>query len=539
MIQSSEIMDIILSKTNTEKVYTYPGSPPRYLYQEVNDSEADLIQTVREQHILPLAQTYYYNELETEEKVPVGIVSGEMGEGMMLQPLISGSVSCPCIVIVAEDRFKHVGNALNIAHQSQRGKTPEKLDQDEEKLAKHDNIEERILIDSENKLDDLENLVNKVIENKSVGIVHVPLYILEEYENKLPEEFQQELKQKPEEHSIEQIKKEIQQADKPMFIVGRGMREQEKREKISQLAEKLGAPIATTMQMEGYFNNNYVGRIGTMGTPEANSTFFNSDIVISLGASINNLITSYKPEIIREFREKVYQAEVNPRRRSIFVNGYIGEEYDQIFDELLQLEGTKWHNTNQDNFELSEKRSEHIPDKVQILSTYIRNNHSDKTVNLGVGNHMVWMSYSLGPHVKKEVSRSGSMGEAVAGIEREENPIIVLGDGEFEMDLSMLLEAYYQDKRPNIFVINNKRLGLVTEKQEAEFDNRLTPKMERIVKYGDLEEAFPEMESYSIQEKENLKEVLDDLDKDSFNLVEIQVNEKMSPELIDIEDLPT
>jgi len=151
---------------------------------------------------------------------------------------------------------------------------------------------------------------------------------------------------------------------------------------------------------------------------------------------------------------------------------------------------------------------------------------------------MVWMSYSLGPEIRKEVSRSGSMGEAVAGIESEENPVIVVGDGEFEMDLSIITEAYYQGKRPNIFVINNERLGMVTEKQEAEFDNFLTPKEQNLISYENFEEVFSEMCSYSADNKSKLKEVLRDLEKEKFNIVEIKVEKKMSPKLIDIEDLP-
>ena len=536
MFSAEDLISQIKEETGMSKIFTYAGSPPRYLYSEATNQGVEISQVVREQHILHLAQTRYYRKLERGEKeIPVVIVSGEMGEAMMSQPLLAGSISAPCLILVAEGRFEHVDNALNIAHQSDRGSTPDRLDS-EKALNRHDNIAGRKLLKKDKDLEELGPLMDEIRDKKEIGIIHVPLYALKEFDE--PKREEEDFSIQVSECTGKELSERFKQAERPLIMVGRGVKKPGRREKVKEIAKDSGAAIATTLQMEGYFDENYVGRIGTMGTPLANRAFNRSDLVVALGTSVNNLITSYDPENIEEFKRKTVQVEENPKRESIFVDSWLKEDTDSAIEALEGIDGDGW--MDQDAYGSEEKR-EHVPDIMNRLGALMRESWSEKTVNLGVGNHMLWMSYALGPEVKKEVSRTGSMGEAVSGINREENPVIVLGDGEFEMDLSMILEAYYQDRRPNFFVINNTRLGMVNEQQEAEFDKMFTQKVERPVEYGKLEEVFSEMNSYTVDTAEGLENVFEKVkeSKESLNLVEVRVDARLDPELYSTSDLPT
>jgi thiamine pyrophosphate-dependent acetolactate synthase large subunit-like protein len=535
MLKASEIVELIKEKGGKSKAFTYPGSPPRYIYKEAEKQGIDVQQVVREQHMPHMAQTRYFSKLEDgEEELPVVIASGEMGEAMMSQGLLAGSISSPCLVIVAEERFEHVDNALNIAHHTDRGKTPEKMS-NEKQLFEHENIAGRILI--EDSLESLEHLIDKIQSEKSVGIVHIPLYSLEDFDEQI--EDQDAWKEKPKQMESEELGEKLVEADKPLIVAGKGAKHKEKRQRIADIADRIGAPIAVTMQMEGYFEDNYVGRIGTMGTPSANQAFVESDLVISFGTSMNNLITSYNSDNIQDFKDKTVQIEPNPGRVSNFVGSYMQDDEKALETiENTDIESDNWFDLQ--NYGSSQK-FDYIPDNVLKLGQLMKDDWSDKAVTLGVGNHMVWMSYALGPDVKKEVSRVGSMGEFVSGINREENPVIVTGDGEFEMDLSVLLEAQYQDQHPNIFVINNTRLGMVTEPQEAEFGDIITPKQERPVEYSELEKVFPNMKSYSVEDENRLEEVFEEIvdNPETTFVVEIKVNKPFNPELYSTDTLPT
>jgi len=527
----SELVDLIINQANPSKVFTYPGSPPRYLYKNFLENDIEINQVVREQHLLHLAQTRYYRLKENgQDEIPVVIVSGEMGEAMMFQPLLSGSITCPVLILVAEAEFEHIDNSINIAHQTDRGKTPEKLGEKEDLLHAHENIVNRKLINKDEDLDNVQEWIREAREQKGALILHVPTYTEED----LGDELNEVLQHKPRTTKLEETKKEWRNSEKRMFIVGRGMRNPEYVKKIEKAAENSGAVIATTMQMEGYFDTNYVGRIGIMGTPSANKAFKKSEKVLALGTSIHNVLTSFKPSIIEDFQQKVVQVELNPERRSIFAEKWLETDFNELIDFLTEVNGENWFEESYNN----ELLFEHIPENVLKLGEIISKNYSNKVVNLGVGNSTLWLPYALGPEVKKETSRSGSMGEVIAGLNREDKPIIVMGDGEFEMDLSVITEAQYQDTQAKIFVINNERLGLVTERQEKEFGERLTPKINPI-DYEKIAEPFENVESYSFQNPSELeKEFEQIISTDKISIIELKAEKKLNGEFFSPYRLP-
>lgn len=527
----SELVDLIINQANPSKVFTYPGSPPRYLYKNFLENDIEINQVVREQHLLHLAQTRYYRLKENgQDEIPVVIVSGEMGEAMMFQPLLSGSITCPVLILVAEAEFEHIDNSINIAHQTDRGKTPEKLGEKEDLLHAHENIVNRKLINKDEDLDNVQEWIREAREQKGALILHVPTYTEED----LGDELNEVLQHKPRTTKLEETKKEWRNSEKRMFIVGRGMRNPEYVKKIEKAAENSGAVIATTMQMEGYFDTNYVGRIGIMGTPSANKAFKKSEKVLALGTSIHNVLTSFKPSIIEDFQQKVVQVELNPERRSIFAEKWLETDFNELIDFLTEVNGENWFEESYNN----ELLFEHIPENVLKLGEIISENYSNKVVNLGVGNSTLWLPYALGPEVKKETSRSGSMGEVIAGLNREDKPIIVMGDGEFEMDLSVITEAQYQDTQAKIFVINNERLGLVTERQEKEFGERLTPKINPI-DYEKIAEPFENVESYSFQNPSELeKEFEQIISTDKISIIELKAEKKLNGEFFSPYRLP-
>ncbi|RQG89357.1 thiamine pyrophosphate-dependent enzyme [Natrarchaeobius chitinivorans] len=531
MSTTGRVIDRILTLTGSERVYTYPGSPPRYVYEAVEEHGKDIVSTVREQHLLHLAQSQYFRTLEEGKKqIPIVVASADLGEAMLSQPLLAGSITCPCIVVVAEEQFPHVGNAVNTAHQSPRATTYETISQTEA-LQQHEGIAERLLVSDESDIDRVDQLVETVAETKDVGFVHLPLYT----EADLGSQFEFLESYSPTVVSQSAFTSRVSDADRPLLIVGRGIRHPETRQRVSAIAADAGIPIATTLQTDGYFDTSHVGRIGTLGTPSANEAFFRSDLVIALGTSVNNLVTSYDPETIKEFQAKTIQVEDNPRRRSVFTDSWFSSGVETALDVLDDQASDVWFDCRYD----CGSKYELVPDQLQALGSAIRVQSPESVVTLGVGNSMLWMTYALGPTVRKEVSRSGSMGEVVSGLEWGESPILVLGDGEFEMDLSLITEAQYQESNPIICVVNNSRLGLVTERQEAEFGQRITPKDPSPIKYDELGRCFDGVESYSTETPEEVKAAFETAtSRDVTAIIEIGVSEYLSDDLYDITSLP-
>lgn len=532
MSRFNNIAETIFEKTNTDKIYTYPGTPGQHLYKYVKKKpELEIQQVVREQHLLHLAQTRYYNKLEEGEKeIPVVVVSGAMGEGMASQPLIAGTISAPILMIVTESIFEHKGNDNNTVYQSGRGKTPEKIE-DREILREHDNVERRVLFRDSDNLNEIKEMIEDIQEEKGVGVLHLPWYAYEEKN----QEYNKLVDEQPETITAEEVKKEWDNSEKPIIHVGRGIKEPEKRELIQKIARKSGATITSTWQMDGYFKENFAGSLGVCGTPSANEAFHRSDLVLALGTSLNNLQTSLNPDKMKEFKDKVIQLSGSSRNNSYITKKQSEEDIKTVLEALENLEGSQWFEF--DNYGL-DYFEEEIPDNMKAVSEIFREEFSDRVITLGVGNAMIWLSAALGPEIKKETSRTGSMGEAISGLNRENKPVIVLGDGEFEMDISIIPEALEQNSNATIIITWNKRLGLVTERQEKKTGEILTPKSEYI-NYEEIGKGFIGVKSHLVESPKEIKNTLREcLDSNRVDIVTIPIEEKISSEIFDLSRLP-
>lgn len=258
-----------------------------------------------------------------------------------------------------------------------------------------------------------------------------------------------------------------------------------------------------------------------------------TNFVLSLGCSLHNVLTSFNPTYIRKFQSKIYQVEVNADRLSVFSRYWIHADLGDVLTQLPHLERSTWFHEEQENSVVDK-----LLENILALGEVLRERYANKVVYFGVGNSCIWLPYALGSDIKKSISRSGSMGGIAAGLTRQENPVLVLGDGEFEMDLSLLTEAQYRVDRATIFVVNNKRLGLVTEQQKQEFGSILTPKRDPI-NYDKTGNGFKNVESYSVSEPNEVKPVSDQaMEADKISVVEIETDKIMTEDMFSLFKLP-
>ncbi|MFW2390140.1 MAG: thiamine pyrophosphate-dependent enzyme [Polyangiales bacterium] len=100
--------------------------------------------------------------------------------------------------------------------------------------------------------------------------------------------------------ALEDAVRRIEEAERPVFIVGHGARFV--MEPVIALAEKLNAPVMTTFKGKGLIPDDHplgCGVLGRSGTPVASWFMNEADLLVVFGASFSNHtgITSYKPII--------------------------------------------------------------------------------------------------------------------------------------------------------------------------------------------------------------------------------------------------
>jgi thiamine pyrophosphate-dependent acetolactate synthase large subunit-like protein len=85
----------------------------------------------------------------------------------------------------------------------------------------------------------------------------------------------------------------IAHARRPIVLAGRGAATPAAREALLRLAERIGAPVATTLRGTSLFRGDAfnLGVFGTLATPVALEAIVQSDCVIAFGASLNHWTT--------------------------------------------------------------------------------------------------------------------------------------------------------------------------------------------------------------------------------------------------------
>ena len=86
----------------------------------------------------------------------------------------------------------------------------------------------------------------------------------------------------------------IAAAKRPIVLVGRGAMSALARTAILKLAERIEAPLATTLRSKDLFlgEDHNLGIFGTLSTPETVDVIMASDCIIAFGAGLNKLTTS-------------------------------------------------------------------------------------------------------------------------------------------------------------------------------------------------------------------------------------------------------
>jgi acetolactate synthase-1/2/3 large subunit len=87
----------------------------------------------------------------------------------------------------------------------------------------------------------------------------------------------------------------IAAAKRPIVLAGRGAVDDESRNALLRLAERIEAPIATTLRARGLFTafDYNLGIFGTLSAPAAVDAILKSDCVVSFGASLSGYTSSH------------------------------------------------------------------------------------------------------------------------------------------------------------------------------------------------------------------------------------------------------
>ena len=286
-----------------------------------------------------------------------------------------------------------------------------------------------------------------------------------------------------EDYVIEKAAKVIDEAMRPIILAGFGCRGQGS--KLLKFANKISAPIITTFRSKGVIDERElldVGCHGGVGSTAAAELMQKADLLIAIGTSFADL--SLIPQ------KKTVQIDINPlmlaRRYPVEV-GLLGNsailipkltekvQSKQNPNYLSEIAKLKQAWLSQLEKEADAKMKPIRPPYImKVLNEKIS---ADAVISLDVGENCWWFGRNFMMKKTQKLVMSGTLatmgfgfpGAMAAALAYPDRQIICLtGDGGLTMALGDFLTALKYDLKVKVFVINNKRLGMIMQEQKVE-----------------------------------------------------------------------
>ncbi len=289
---------------------------------------------------------------------------------------------------------------------------------------------------------------------------------------------------------LEKAAELISSSKKPLLYVGAGAVIAQASRQVIGLAEKLQAPVTTTLLGKGAFPETHplsVGMLGMHGTAYANKTVVDCDLIMAIGARWDDRITGKVSEFCPN-ATKIY-IDVDPAEFGKIIDPDVSIAGDAklVLEDLIplvsKLDSQPW-------LKQIEKWKKKYPLKFpkrgglraqQVLKELDRLTNSKAIISTDVGQHQMWTAQFCKTNEERKWLSSGGAGTMGYGLPSaigaqlgcpDELVVAVVGDGGFQMTMPELATAAIHKLPIKILIINNRYLGMVRQWQQLFFDNR-------------------------------------------------------------------
>ncbi len=299
-------------------------------------------------------------------------------------------------------------------------------------------------------------------------------------------------KKEPSPDQMEKIARALNQSERPVVLIGGGVKLGNACEVLSELLKKTKIPFVTTMMGVGSVdaaNGGNLGFIGTHGNELANRAVHHSDFILAVGTRFTERSTS----VTEEFAPlaTVAQIDIDPTsigknvRVSLPYVGDIREAIEALLPLIEEKDRAAWRNRIAAGRERIE--SGLLEHGCGSAGRFIRQIQDalpqETTVITDVGLNQIWTLRTWKTRTPRSLITSGGMGTmgfslpASIGVKvgRPERTVVsISGDGGFYMNIQELATISTYRLPIKIVVINNGHLGMIRQMQDLFYDGRFS-----------------------------------------------------------------
>lgn len=314
------------------------------------------------------------------------------------------------------------------------------------------------------------------------------------------------------EYQMSKAVKMINEAQRPFIYIGGGSLGAEVSEEIMQLADKIDAPIGSTLMGLSCIPTTcerFLGMQGMHGHYASSMAQNECDLIISIGCRFSDRATGNVRKYAKQ--AKILQLDIDAAElnKNITVDlGLAGDIHDavvRLIDQVDQQNHTEWHERvehlkRQEQIQQDQMLQPHRLTPQALINEIAKYTEESTPIATDVGQHQMWIAQSYPFQKPRTFISSGGLGTMGFGLGAaigaafgsKKRTILFTGDGSFGMNLNELATLKTTGAPVVIVVFNNGVLGMVRQWQTLFYNQHYsnTDLQERQSDFAKIAEAF-------------------------------------------------
>ena len=277
-------------------------------------------------------------------------------------------------------------------------------------------------------------------------------------------------------------------AKKPLIMAGGGVIASGASEELLSLAEKLDAPVASTLMGLGGFPAShplFAGMMGMHGTHTAAKLCLESDCILAIGTRFSDRVALNRDKFAAG--KTVIQIDVDEAEigKNVSVTHAVLGDVKETLKTLIPLLSPvtdRAFAATAAAYKAAEKATAKQPELGHEILIEAANLLKDGVVVTDVGQHQMWTAQYFPIEKPRTICTSGGLGTMGYGfgaaigaaIGTGKHVVLVTGDGSFNMNLNELSTAVTENLPITVLLMDNRALGMVRQWQKLFYGRRFS-----------------------------------------------------------------
>jgi acetolactate synthase-1/2/3 large subunit len=480
ILSGAEILIKALKENKVDVIFGYPGGAVIDIFDHLRDSNIDFYLTRHEQGAAHAADGY----ARASGKIGVCIATSGPGATNLVTGIATAKMdSIPMLAITGQVSTSLIGNEAFQEVDATGISRP---------ITKHNYLVKNI--------DNLAQIVHEAIYIATTGrpgpvLIDIPKDVQQAKTSKIGGNGVNIPGYKPTlTGNLKQVKKAaelIGKAKRPVIYSGGGVITSDASDLLKKLAEKIDAPVTTTLMGLGAFPETHklsLGMLGMHGTQYANFAIMESDLILAIGARFDDRVTGKVSEFAPH--AKIIHIDIDPSSvgKNVRVDIPIVGDVKNVLKELNKVtkakknedwlkEVSEW----KEKFPLSYKKEKDVISPQYVVECIREVTKGKAIISTEVGQNQMWSAQFYKFDKPRTLLTSGGLGTMGYGfpaaigakIARPDMPVFdIAGDGSIQMNIQEMATAVIKNIGVKIIILNNGFLGMVRQWQELFYEKR-------------------------------------------------------------------